>query len=359
MSRLFIDCSYRSGLGTCFYDRVYEASELTRLTSMYRTVVVYGPRNVGKSELVKYWLRGLNKPVIIVDARLQRVESMFRETCIPMEYTSVFKDTVSSIVDSLASLGGLVDIVYSILRLFRHLFFREKGVVLFIDEYHLLGSYNRGYGEAVRDLEAIAGLLVKDNRFRMFNLVLSVSEGFLVVGSVRRRLLGYSTSYMLVEPLDKKHFIELYNEYGRLHGCSIDAYTVMELTGCQPGYLVELCRLSREELVKWITSRLHDLSETVYSLIDCLKLESYRETLSYIVKILEGRLSSSEKPLGYRIASYLVENNVLYPVFRETETLYKPVIPLYRKALEYSWENNIDTLLDKRITSYIIDSLNN
>jgi len=64
---------------------------------------------------------------------------------------------------------------------------------LFIDEYHLLGSYSRGYEKAVRDLEAIAGLLVKDERFRMFNLVLSVSKGFLVVGNVRRRLLGYSS----------------------------------------------------------------------------------------------------------------------------------------------------------------------
>ena len=121
-----VTVSYRSGLGTCFYDRVYEVSELTRLMDMYRTVIVYGPRSVGRSELVKYRLGRIDKPSIIVDARLQRVKTMFGKTSIPSEYTSVFKDTVSSIVDSLAGLGRLVDIVYNILRLFKHLFLERK-----------------------------------------------------------------------------------------------------------------------------------------------------------------------------------------------------------------------------------------
>jgi len=83
-------------------------------------------------------------------------------------------------------------------------------------------------------------------------------------------------------------------------------FTQMELAVCQLSYLGELCRFSREELVKWITSRLHELEETIYPLTDSLKLESYRETLGYIIGLLENKLSNNEKPVGYKVANTIV-----------------------------------------------------
>ncbi len=54
---VFVDSGYRTGLGTGFYDRVGEVSRLDKLVRSYRLVIVYGPRNAGKSELVRYWAR--------------------------------------------------------------------------------------------------------------------------------------------------------------------------------------------------------------------------------------------------------------------------------------------------------------
>ncbi len=41
MAGVYVDRSYRTMLGTAFYDRL---------------TIVYGPRNVGKSELARYFL---------------------------------------------------------------------------------------------------------------------------------------------------------------------------------------------------------------------------------------------------------------------------------------------------------------
>ena len=70
MGSVHRDCSWRTSLGTCFYDRVSEAEELARVVRGGWSVLVVGPRNVGKSELVRYVLSTrLGVKPVIVDAR--------------------------------------------------------------------------------------------------------------------------------------------------------------------------------------------------------------------------------------------------------------------------------------------------
>ena len=71
---IFVDREHRTSLGVCFYDRVSELAELKRLLKVFRTVIIYGPRNVGKSELVRYWLHRKSVDAVIIDARLLREE---------------------------------------------------------------------------------------------------------------------------------------------------------------------------------------------------------------------------------------------------------------------------------------------
>ena len=72
---LLRDCSYVTGLNTCFYDRVSELGELERGFRWAHTIVLYGPRSSGKSELVRYYVsRRLGSDVVAVvfDARRKR-----------------------------------------------------------------------------------------------------------------------------------------------------------------------------------------------------------------------------------------------------------------------------------------------
>ena len=63
---IFVDAGYRTRLGTSFYDRRRELDTLDSAVHDYRLVIVYGPRNVGKSELVYYWSRRRAKQRVIV-----------------------------------------------------------------------------------------------------------------------------------------------------------------------------------------------------------------------------------------------------------------------------------------------------
>ena len=56
MAAIERDTEYRTALGVAFYDRGAELERLAELLRLRRTLVVYGPRNVGKSELARYFL---------------------------------------------------------------------------------------------------------------------------------------------------------------------------------------------------------------------------------------------------------------------------------------------------------------
>jgi len=53
--------SYRTALGTAFYDRSEELALLGRAIETHRLVVIYRPLNVGKSELARYLLSRLRE----------------------------------------------------------------------------------------------------------------------------------------------------------------------------------------------------------------------------------------------------------------------------------------------------------
>ncbi|NOZ88585.1 MAG: hypothetical protein GXO15_01525, partial [Crenarchaeota archaeon] len=75
MAGLYVDEGYRTGLGVSFYDRLRELEALEEALRAARLIIVYGPRNVGKSELVRYWARrrrGGGRSVLAVRGDLAR-----------------------------------------------------------------------------------------------------------------------------------------------------------------------------------------------------------------------------------------------------------------------------------------------
>ncbi len=76
-SAVFVDRGYKTSLGTAFYDRLADLDKLAELLEGVRTVIVYGPRNVGKSELARYAaVRRLKARSVLVDSRRRSLNAL-------------------------------------------------------------------------------------------------------------------------------------------------------------------------------------------------------------------------------------------------------------------------------------------
>ncbi len=340
MQKVWRDDSYTTMLGTAFYDRRDEIARLRRLLESRRTVIVYGPRNVGKSEFVRYFLsrilrgrRGVYTVVIDVRKRAAR------------EYGVTGDVDVKRLVEPLLADAGrvppsLVNLVENIVDLYQRR--RAELVVVYVDEFHLLYSSKR---EAVRELEKVTGYLAKmgDTKAR---LLLSVSEGFITLSSVDYRLLGYSTSYMLVEPLDREHMQSLYEEYRAKQGCNISFKLYWRLFGGSPGYLVDVCKLTTEELYnEYIPRMLQQVDRVLDRISDRLHIDK-REVLKRTAQLLARpgehptprRLDSTSR----KLAEMLVYWNIAYPCRLVGGKVYMPQLPLYSAAIHAAAEVGLD-----------------
>ena len=361
MMGIFVDRSYRTLLGVGFYDRVSELDELGKLLQMFRTVVVYGPRNVGKSELVKYWLRREGVHAAVIDARFYRDRSLLEEfgiKFIGIDVLDEFRGLVREIVKKLVDDGdrwGLASLVTflaeRILEISRAL---RRPLYVFIDEYHLLPRYRTTsrfskFETALDDLEALAAVLAKDPRYEDVRLILTVGEGFVATSLARRKLLGYSTSWLLVEPMDLEHFAKLYNEYRELRGCSIELEEVLGLVGALPGYLDELCRLDREALMSRVRTWLEDLEIALSQARQAIASKhelSPRETIRRTLSLLRNGIKPLEDPVGLALGEALTNHNVVYPKHSEKILIYRPQLTIYETALELATEKRLSSILD-------------
>ena len=337
---VFVDGRYETGLGTGFYDRLAELEKLERLLETYTVVIVYGPRGVGKSELLRYYAtRKLrDASVVLVDARRLRakqVEEAAEAVIVPREAAELAR----LLAERLAREIGVFDLALAVFDTIVELYRRYRRVLIIVDEFHLLPRYSgRGVHESIVDLEAIAGLLSKEQRYSKIRMVLTVSEGFAATSTVKARLRGYRAAWMLVEHLDRLHFERLCLEYGERHGCRLGCCEVEALVGGTPGYLPLLCSTTREaleeELVRsWLLDIESALGSAVKRLGDRGGGLSIRDVLEAAYTIMSRRISPLREPSLYSVAEALVEHNIVYPL-EPGGTVFRPVYPVYRVAVE-------------------------
>ncbi len=319
---IYVDEGYRTALGTGFYDRLEELDRLAELLGAVRTLVVYGPRNVGKSELVRYFVArrlggvvGLPRRVVVIDARRRRVE----------KHLGVGRDVASYVEELVASAAGLPR---GLVGLLEELVSRlMRPAIILIDEFHLL---LRDRLEALAELEALAGFLAKRGEERT-RLVVTVSEGFFATLDAVHRLLGYSAGYLLVEPMDQVSFAALYEEYRARHSCSVDLDLFTRLAGTSPGYLVDLCPRRGRLLEDWVQAELERLTAAIEEAAEAVGAGP-AEAARRAARLLRGEPPAS--PLERRLGEKLVEVNVAYPCRVGARRVYLPQLPLYRVALE-------------------------
>lgn len=322
---VFRDTGYRTVLGLCFYNRLWDLERLKRFLKAARTLIIYGPRGVGKSELVRYYLlrRVSRLGGVLVDVRRRAAERLGVYGSLG-DVARLLDEVVSRFLGT-RSLVGLVESVAGVLHGLR-------GGLVVVNEFHLL---YHGREEAIDELERVAGYLAKTGRGP--RLVLTVSEGFVATSRARRRLIGYSARYMLLEGLDKESMEALYNEYRERYGCSTGFQEYWGVFGGAPGYLVEACPLSREELLEeYIPSILRDtVDDAVARLSEELSKEP-REVLGLAATLLEesrNKTIFTQDPLLRRVAEQLVEYNVLYPCREGAMERYLPQLPIYGAAI--------------------------
>ncbi len=303
------DCGWRTGLGTCFYDRVGEAGRLERLASRLACVVLVGPRNVGKSELARYTLTArMGLEPIHIDAR-RGVASRLG----PPLARELAKKLVELLFERVG-LRGIFEALRDASRLI-------SDKVVLVDEFHLLG------GDAVRELEALCKMLSFYPEYRGWRLVATASEGWVMASGIESRLHGYGAWVMLVEGLDEEHSRLLYSEYSELNGCDIDHGLYWALVGGLPGYLPELCSLERDELLDWINAR---VAELVRALVEA---QEPGESLSRLVQdahrlLVEGVAALDKRLL--RLGEHLTRFNIAYPA---PGLRFKPQLGVYALTL--------------------------
>ncbi len=335
-----MDEGYRTGLGTRFYNRRVELEKLERLMENYVMVLIYGPRGVGKSELLRYYAvkRLKGGTVVIVDARRLRakaVEEAGRVTVVSPEASELAR----RLVESLGRGTSILDLALTAFDIASELLGRRRRILVALDEFHLLPRYTgRDIREALADLEALAGLLSKEERYSGLRLALTVSEGFAATPVVRARLRGYRAAWMLVEHLDKLHFEKLCLEYSERHGCRIGCCEVEALVGGTPGYLPLLCNASRDavegELVRgWLLDMEAALGSAAERLEERGSRPSTRDLLEAAYTVMIEGASPLREPRIYSIAEALVEHNVIYPL-EPGGMIFKPVYPVYRVIVE-------------------------
>jgi hypothetical protein len=349
--KLFVDRGYRTGLGTAFYDRSRELGELAELIEAYRLLVVYGPRNAGKSELVRYYLRRHRARSIIVDARRLRAGDVlgFSGVELLVEPRELVMEAVNMLLSKVDRIGfaglvlGLAERLESIIRSFGKL-------IMVIDEFHELPRYagERGrYTVAMEDLRSVAALLSKGGgRLERIKLVVTVSEGFAPSPRAMQLLEGYSAAWMLVEPMDAAHFTMLYREYSGRIGCKVSLGEILGLAGPLPGYLADLCSIDRGQLTVRIRRWQHMLEEALVAIKQKLATSTPGEAIRAAYTTLERPVKPLAEPQAYRAGEILVEHNIAYPKYVGGGVEFRPQLNIYRVLLRLAAERNLESILD-------------
>ena len=360
--KLYVDEEYRTGLGTGFYNRVEELGRLERLLDGFRIVIVYGPRGVGKSELVRYWLHraGRGKGVTAVHLDARRLGG--RELVEALEAWTPGFDAgtlVKRLLEMLGELGEYAPLVRLVPRVFETAArlartSRSTRIVVFIDEFHMLP---RPYVQSpLDDLEALAGLLVKDERYSRMSIVVTVSEGFAATDYAVSKLHGYSTAWMLVEHLDKAHFRALYEEYRGRRGCRLGADIVAGLVGGTPGALPELCSLDESGVIEaWIPVRVNEVEMGLSNARKTLCSSrvagcsiSPQELICMARRVMSEEVKPLEEPELHELGQVLTRFNIVYPVYPRGRggIRYKPSYPVYRTIVELGCRRGARSLLE-------------
>jgi len=316
-----VDDNYKTYSNTRFYNRKWEMNFLLNRVMNFSFIILYGPRNIGKSELLRFLsfiLKDSGWFIYYVDVReylSRRQLTIYPET---IDHT-VFLQSVLDIV-------GLPDRVLDLFEAgYRYAVERRAcGVLWAFDEPHYLPN-------ARPFLEALVKRVLYSFHDRPLSVIISVSDGWFIVSDAMVSLLEYGAETLFVDELDPGSFRGLYSELSMVRKVVLDIdpdILYSRYVGGNPGYLVEL--LNHGDLGRW-GDRVEKVFLAKVNNITGSTEFSRREVLEYMASLPKeidlGCIGKRE----YRLLMELVKNNLVYYDIMSVETLVKPQIPFYRE----------------------------
>ncbi len=318
---LYVDCSYRTQSNLCFYDRVKEYNFIESIVKKGGFIIVWGPRNVGKSELLRYVAHKLSSEYLISYTNI-REKKLYTLEFYPKEK---LLDRLAGKIKCFLEAGFLIDVVEEAYRFIRE--YKASGFIWIIDEVHLLGE-SRGL------LEALVKRVVYSHWLKPLTVIVCSSEGWFIDSSVVYNMFDYGAHELLVKPFSYEYFREFVSEYSRLKnidvGVDIDRL-YNDLVGGVPGAFISLVELGVSE---WVRRKRFEFLRKIQGIV---KRSGYslEEILGFIARL---PVSLDLKKLDYRLYELslaLLRENIVYHILSDNEITIELQLPVYKRiALE-------------------------
>jgi len=311
---------YRTCIGTRFYDRREEVDKLRNWIKDGCYVVVWGPRNVGKSELLRYVARLLEKEnwfTYYVDVREYLANKVIQ--VLPRSLEEEFVKAISSII-------GLPD---KLLTVFEYgvryaIEKRASGVLWVVDEPQYLNNM-RAF------LESLIKRTIYTYHEKPLSVVVCVSEGWFILSETLLSLINYGSRTMLVDWLGISDYKLFARELLELKKTSIeiDIETLYDrYTGGVPGALVSITNIG---LSQWVKNMKEHLLSTLR--IVSRKIGVDVAEVKEFIKSLPRRIDYIKPSKESIIVEELTKHNILYFNPLEEKPLVKIQLPVYKTIL--------------------------
>ncbi len=314
---MFIDREYRTLANVPFIDRVREYEWIRERIGKSSFIILWGPRNIGKSELLRYSSWRLSREgyiVYYIDFRREALSELLRVYGVDLE-SRLLNELYGLLRDS--RFIRLVEVGYNVLKSVW-----AKGVVYVFDEIQCVGS--RMYF-----LESLIKQVLYAYHEKPLSVIISSSEGWFVANRLSWSLRDYGAYSLLLDEMDLEHTILFTREVCRVRSTrlSYDVKTLYDkYTGGNPGYILEL--LSISDLSEWVKRKREELIELVNDVvieegIDRGKIYCFIASLPVRIDLVKASREQLE------LLKALLKHNIVY--YRHgVETIVKPQLRVYK-----------------------------
>ncbi|MFN2131482.1 MAG: ATP-binding protein [Anaerolineae bacterium] len=285
--------------GTMFWDRQAELRTLEREYARERgsLVVIYGRRRVGKTTLIKEFIRDKPAMYFLADERLETVQRR--------RFQAVLSDFAGDPLLARVSAGDW-DTLFQLL--IQRLDPDQK-TVLVIDEFQYLAKTTPGYPSFIQGLW--------DEQFKDMNVMLILCGS--LVGMMRRLVLdagsplyGRRTGQLRLQPLQFADYIDVFD------GSFNDLVPLYAVTGGIPRY-IELLRQDGEDLLEQIVMHILQPGSALYDEPRFLLTGEVSETTTYF-SILQT-IASGDRKIGHIGRTLEIQANRLSAYLQTLEDL--------------------------------------
>ena len=282
-----------------FWDRQAELRTLEREYARERgsLVVIYGRRRVGKTTLIKEFIRDKPAMYFLADERLETVQRR--------RFQAVLSDFAGDPLLARVSAGDW-DTLFQLL--IQRLDPDQK-TVLVIDEFQYLAKTTPGYPSFIQGLW--------DEQFKDMNVMLILCGS--LVGMMRRLVLdagsplyGRRTGQLRLQPLQFADYIDVFD------GSFNDLVPLYAVTGGIPRY-IELLRQDGEDLLEQIVMHILQPGSALYDEPRFLLTGEVSETTTYF-SILQT-IASGDRKIGHIGRTLEIQANRLSAYLQTLEDL--------------------------------------